>query len=273
MSADFELVPRSELTNVLQLHRKVCLLCDRDLLPLIHILAYVTAGSQKILQHVLCQRSFVSRIRLKICNLQVINEAQPDVLLLMEVDQNWFKAFSTLNQSMPFQLKRARSDNFGIALFSRFSLSGKIETIGPAQVPSIRGLIDVRGTTVQIWGTHPPPPMGATLSRWRNEQLTEIAQRLSNQPLTIMAGDLNNTPYSRTFGYLLQNSGLQDASKGFGHQGTWPMSLNVLSIPIDHVLHSKDIGIRNTQVLWGTGSDHAAIVVDLKIPIIHAGEG
>jgi endonuclease/exonuclease/phosphatase (EEP) superfamily protein YafD len=200
--------------------------------------------------------------------LRVIEDVQPDIVLLLEIDQQWLASLAPLNRKLPFQMTRPRTDNFGIALFSRFAMEAQIVRFGSAQLPSIRAFVDVRGQTLQLWGTHPPPPIGPTMSAWRDEQLAVLAQHIQAQPLSIMAGDFNTTPYGKTFKALLSTTGLHDASSGFGIQGTWPLAWNILSIPIDHVLHTTDIVTTDKQVLWKTGSDHGALVVDLLVPAV-----
>ena len=200
--------------------------------------------------------------------LRVIDKAQPDILLLLEVDQQWLMSFAPLRQKFPFQIAQPRTDNFGIALFSRFALEAQIVKLGPAQLPSGHAFVAVHGLTLQFWGTHPPPPIGPTMSALRDEQLAALAQQIQAQPVSILAGDFNTTPYARTFKALLHATGLHHASSGFALQGTWPLRLNILSIPIDHVLHTKDIVTTDTDVLWNTGSDHGALVVDLLVPAV-----
>jgi len=200
--------------------------------------------------------------------LRLIDQAQPDILLLLEVDRSWLKKLVPLNERLPFQVAQPRGDNFGIALFSRFAMESQIVKLGTAQLPSVHASVKFYGQTLQIWGTHPPPPIGRTMSVLRDEQLAAIGQQIQFQPMSIVAGDLNTTPYARAFKVLLHNTGLRDSSLGFGIQGTWPLNLSPLSIPIDHVLHTTDMVTANRQVIWNTGSDHGALVVDLLLPAV-----
>ncbi|MEM7080465.1 MAG: endonuclease/exonuclease/phosphatase family protein [Pseudomonadota bacterium] len=203
--------------------------------------------------------------------LQVIAKAQPDIVLLLEVDQHWLQQLAGLRQSLPFQVAYPRPDNFGIALFSRFAMQSRVVSLGPAQLPSIHASIDIHGHPLQFWGTHPPPPISPTMSTWRDDQLTALTRQLQGIPLTILAGDFNTTPYTPKFARLLRNAAMQDAGVGFGVQGTWPWGFNLLSIPIDHVLHTQDMATTRSKVMWHTGSDHGALVVDLRLPGITTG--
>ncbi len=60
-------------------------------------------------------------------------------------------------------------------------------------------------------------------------------------------------------------TGLRDSSLGIGYHATWPATLGVAGIPIDHVLVSAGIGVAEKSVAAGVGSDHLPIVVDLWI--------
>ena len=198
--------------------------------------------------------------------LQVIQASQPDVLLLLEITQAWLQQLAPLTEAFPHQIVQPRTDNFGIALLSRYPIEGQVMWLGPARLPSVHAQVDLHGDKFEVWGTHPLPPMGRERKDWQDQQLTELVGRIQNKPLTIVAGDLNTTPYASNFKTMLHNSGLRDASLGFGIQGTWPLSFNVVSIPIDHVLHTVDIVTTEARVVWDTGSDHAAVVVDLIMP-------
>ena len=195
--------------------------------------------------------------------LKVIDQAQPDLLLLLEVTQEWQAHLELIRQQLPHHIVHSRKDNFGIALFSRFPLEGQVEWIGPALLPSIHANVDFDGKTLEFWGTHPPPPVSPAMRDWQDGQLKALAIRMKTASHGVLMGDFNTTPYARNFKALLQTTGLRDASFGFGIQGTWPLSVNILSIPIDHVLHTKDIVTTNAQVFWETGSDHGALAIDV----------
>ena len=53
---------------------------------------------------------------------------------------------------------------------------------------------------------------------------------------------------------------------GFGVQATFPAQSRLLRIPIDHVLASCTIGVRDRVIERDVGSDHLPIVVDLVVP-------
>jgi endonuclease/exonuclease/phosphatase (EEP) superfamily protein YafD len=86
----------------------------------------------------------------------------------------------------------------------------------------------------------------------------------SREPV-IVAGDLNLTPFSPVFNRFAA-IGLRDAGLGQGWQPTWPSALGVAGIPIDHVLLSPGIDVRQYRRLDAMGSDHRPIQVELRLP-------
>ncbi|HIF33546.1 MAG TPA: hypothetical protein EYQ75_18240 [Planctomycetaceae bacterium] len=198
--------------------------------------------------------------------LQTVREENPDVLLVMEVDHRWSQALEELRAEYPFGSSVPRSDNFGIALFSKSPVEEfRVQYIGSAGAPSLQAVLTVGDTTVNVFGTHPLPPIGHK-TELRNEQLLAVADLVGvlTGP-TILAGDLNTTPWSPFFRDVLHRSGLRDSRLGFGVQATWPSYLGIAGIPIDHVLVSDEISVIGRHVGSAFGSDHRSVITDLLI--------
>jgi endonuclease/exonuclease/phosphatase (EEP) superfamily protein YafD len=81
----------------------------------------------------------------------------------------------------------------------------------------------------------------------------------------VLAGDFNLTPFSPVFNRFAA-IGLRDAGLGQGWQPTWPSMLGLAGIPIDHVLLSPGIELRQYRRLDAMGSDHRPIQVELGLP-------
>jgi endonuclease/exonuclease/phosphatase (EEP) superfamily protein YafD len=100
----------------------------------------------------------------------------------------------------------------------------------------------------------------------RNDQLEKLAQLVRDQKKPVLlVGDLNVSPWSSYFTRLLKNSGLKNSMKGFGFQPSWPSNTSFLRIPIDHVLYTPEIVIRNRAVGPDVGSDHLPVIVDFAL--------
>lgn len=200
--------------------------------------------------------------------LEYLRRENVDVVLLLEVNERWMNALSSLRTHYPQVIAEPREDNFGVALFSRLPLTNSaVVEFGMSEVPSIAVTVTVEGQNVFLLGTHPLPPGSAESARRRNEQFREIAARIRRCAMpAIVLGDLNATPSSPYFSQLLRESGLKNTSQGRGCFGSWPAWLPCGRIALDHCLVSTSIRIRNKQLGPQVGSDHLPVMIDLQIP-------
>ena len=112
---------------------------------------------------------------------------------------------------------------------------------------------------------HPTPPTSNVNARARREYLQEVARWAGRQSTpAIVAGDLNATPWSEAFPRLLEVGRLENSQRGFGIQPTWCDTCGPMRIPIDHVLHSRDLVTTYREVGPNLGSDHSPIYVELR---------
>jgi endonuclease/exonuclease/phosphatase (EEP) superfamily protein YafD len=198
--------------------------------------------------------------------LDFLREQQADIVLLMEVQPAWAERLHELRNEYPHQHIVAREDNFGIALLSRSECRIKTLDLGPAKVPSLAATFHADERPLTFIGTHPVPPGSAAGAALRNGQLRELAVFVEEQTTpVILAGDLNVTSYSPYFHDLVRETGLSDTRQGIGIQASWSPPLPVLSLPLDHVLVSTDIGVLDRRIGPALGSDHRPVIVDLRI--------
>jgi endonuclease/exonuclease/phosphatase (EEP) superfamily protein YafD len=107
-------------------------------------------------------------------------------------------------------------------------------------------------------------PVSAPFLRKRNEQIEALARYAGKArgPL-VMAGDLNLTMWNAAYRPLAEAAGLHNARKGHGIGATWP-SVGP-GVPIDHVLATPDVRLRNFRVLSRIGSDHLPVFTEFSI--------
>ena len=195
-----------------------------------------------------------------------IIDADPDILALEEISDQWIEDLDWITNSYPYSLAMPREDNFGIGLFSKLPFAdSEITYIGSANVPSILATVSTEQKNVRVVVTHPLPPGGREYSRWRNQQLELLPNCITPGETTLLLGDLNVTPWNHYFRRLLSRTGLMDSSKGMGVHPTWPSNNPLLLIPIDHCLHSKDIVIVDKRIGTDVSSDHYPVIVDFAI--------
>jgi endonuclease/exonuclease/phosphatase (EEP) superfamily protein YafD len=186
-----------------------------------------------------------------------IQAADPDILVLEEINRRWIGELAWLKASHPHSITQPREDNFGIGVFSKQPLlDAKVVHLG-LSIPSILAFLEIPGNRLRIVATHPTPPTSRDYARWRNKQLDLLPDALGTAAPVVLVGDLNVTPWNHYFRTLLKRTGLRDSAAGRGFQPTWPNTSSFFRIPIDHVLHSPDLAVVERRVGNDVDSDHS----------------
>ena len=188
----------------------------------------------------------------------------PDVLVLTEFTDLAARAVSStrLRAAYPHRLLLPSRDPFGVAILSRqpFQHAQPVHPADPGHTPRLRVALQWGAHQVRVSAVHPMPPLNQQFAQLRDQALLEEAGWLT-QPgaLGILAGDLNDTPWStgmRGVQHLLK--------RATGLAPTWPNSGGWLSIlPLDHVLVTDGWQVRRATRGPDLGSDHRPVVVEL----------
>jgi endonuclease/exonuclease/phosphatase (EEP) superfamily protein YafD len=203
--------------------------------------------------------------------LTFLQQADADILFLMEVDQRWAQALQPLLLTHPHHLIKPLQDNFGLALFSRLPLEElrllSAEELAPGDANElIQDSIQIRLKTAnREWGflgVHPLPPMGRDYSAARDLQLQALGRHIAASPHPMLiAGDLNATPWSH--GYHLLISGTKLASDASARKPTWRVG-TLFAIPIDHTLCTPPLRVQSRSIGPDVGSDHRAQTTEVR---------
>ena len=201
--------------------------------------------------------------------LDLIDSAQPDVVILIEYTSNWVPLCQGLQEDYPFRIEQPRWHGFGIALFSKYPLNdSSIFSLAPSATdsPVIVASLDMGvEPPLRLAATHLLAPMGYTRMAVRNQQIEELARQLpaGNVP-TVLLGDFNCVPWSPFLQEMLALTGLHDSRRGFGYQGSWPSDFWPMRIPIDQAFVSDNVEVIDRKVLTQpTGSDHFPLLLEL----------
>lgn len=191
-----------------------------------------------------------------------LSNTSPDVVVLHEISSAYAQQLQAY-ANYPFKQLAPANNPFGLAILSRFPLTNIESVTDEGGIPHLKALLDWNGHPVTLIAWHPMPPLSPEYHHARNVQLRALAQaaRREGNP-TILAGDLNATPWSSAFGGISQ-MGLRRATSLLP---TWPTAgLGWLGIPIDHVLVSAHWEVLERSRGPNIGSDHLPVVVQISL--------
>lgn len=199
--------------------------------------------------------------------LDLVKDADPDVICVQETDDAWAEALAVLETDYPVHSIVPRSDNFGIAFFSR--LPGGMTGVLFQQehhLPALSATIEVEGRRIAMLDLHALPPMSYFMAQRRSLQLNSAREWLEAQSdPAILVGDLNLTMFSPEYRRFTKDLNLRNARKGFGPLGTWPAWVPFARLPLDQCLMRGDLAVVNCAIGPDIGSDHLPIIVDLHV--------
>lgn len=201
--------------------------------------------------------------------IERINEADPDVIAILEYDSVWVEQLRQLDQEYPHQILEPRWHGYGVAIFSRYPLGNSQIyqlTAEKTDVPLLIANLDAGQTKIQLAAVHVFSPTSWPRLELRNRQLQEIANLLgTNRTPTVVIGDFNSTPWSVFLSDFLKETGLRDSRQGFGFHASWNTKFPLVRVPIDHAFVSPDISVHDRYVAKSAGSDHFPIVIEVSV--------
>ena len=196
-----------------------------------------------------------------------IEQSDPDVVVLVEVNPAWHEALAQRLPAWPHQHYQDIAGKSGKLFLSKTEPLSVVSISSVDGRPPLLATLYIDGATLRVGAVHAHWPIGAGNSSIRNKMLGEIAL-LANSEETpfIAAGDFNVSPFSPHFQSMVHNGGLRRASAGWGWQPTWPHFLPIAGIEIDHILVPRSVFVTGFRVQKGPGSDHRALIADLEVP-------
>jgi endonuclease/exonuclease/phosphatase (EEP) superfamily protein YafD len=196
---------------------------------------------------------------------EIIRVENPDVLIAQELTPYADGELTALDEQFPYRFKLPADGAYGIGLWSRLELQD-VRPLALARLPAIQARVRSAGGTFTVLGVHLSAPTSPRRAESRGVELRELAARsIAIEGPLLIAGDFNISPYSPYFTDFLQTSGLRDARQGRTLSGSWPTTLPVVGIPIDHVIVNDGFAILNHRRLPNFGSDHYGIVAELAL--------
>ena len=200
--------------------------------------------------------------------IEYIEANAPDIVLLHEASRPWEVAMES--SGLDYQIVRGRSDNliFGTLVLAAQSVDAASFGFAEGDGRAIALTYQPEGwpVPVKVLSSHPVAPTTGERAALRDAQLGFAAEWAGQQDgAYLVVGDLNASPWSSPFRSLASDGGLRNSQIGFGLQPTFSANtIFPLRVPIDHLLHSDDLRVRDRRLGPPMGSDHFPLLVDLQ---------
>jgi len=197
---------------------------------------------------------------------QLIDERDPDVLLLLETDTKWEAALSEQLARYPERVSRPLDNTYGLLFATRLavdqsSISNEAGELTPTLYASLRG---PRDTPFDFVGLHPRPPKPGQDTKARDRAIFRMDEKTNTIAKDVVVmGDFNDVPWSHTMTNLRERGEFRDPRVGRGTMPTFPAALPWLGWPLDHILVRNGVGIRSFETLDSVGADHLPLFAEL----------
>ena len=201
---------------------------------------------------------------------KLVREVDPDIFVVLEFTPKWQIALQPFEKSYPFRITEPRVFGAGVGVYSRVELLDKrvFELIDSSihDCPVIKTRIKLNNRSIHLFTVHTLSPRYPDFKKIRDQEIDALADLVNDfQGEKIVAGDFNATTWLPSMRRFLKYSGLKDSRQGFGIQPTWPQSMVISRIPIDHVFISEGIEVHKRTVLGNVGSDHFPILIEVSL--------
>lgn len=199
--------------------------------------------------------------------VELVDGRDVDLLGVQELTPEFHERLlaAGLDDRLPHAVVDARPGAAGTGIYSRHPLARTGDDVaGRHENPTARVRVPGAGP-VDATVVHPVPPVGAAgRADWRATFRT--LPRPDGAAAHVLLGDFNATLDQPTMRDLLDD-GYVDAADAEGRAWvtTWRPDVP-LPLAIDHVLVDRSVGVDRVTVHGVDGSDHRALVADLRLP-------
>jgi len=207
--------------------------------------------------------------------VDLTRRVQPDILMTLEVDQDWVVALDALSDLYPHRHVHPLDTGYGMAVYSRVPLEDAMfcEKVVDG-VPSLRVRVPLAdGLAFRLYVVHPEPPVPQQDTEGRDAELSAIAIEARDDPLpAIVSGDLNDVAWSITTRRFQEVSGLLDPRVGRGFYNTFSATMPWMRWPLDHLFHDAQFRLLDMRREAHIGSDHFPMYFKLLLTPVEAAE-
>ena len=202
--------------------------------------------------------------------MTLIEQCDPDMVLLVETNQWWCESISPLLKIYPHRIMIPLENTYGMIFLSRLKVSShEIRYLVDDEIPSITADLQTpEGQLFRLYCLHPKPPVPGESdeSTERDAEILLVGKESKQCKMpVIVAGDLNDVAWSYTTHLFLKVSELLDPRIGRGFFSTFHANYRLMRWPLDHVFCSSHFYLHELKRLPSIGSDHFPIFIEVGL--------
>lgn len=204
--------------------------------------------------------------------LNIIRQADADLVMLMETNAWWQKAMAPLARAYPYHVMHPLENTYGLLFFSRYPLiNPEVRFLEKTDVPSVHTTVALPNKAhFKFHGVHPVPPVPIKKHPDNigesGKELEVLARMITGETLpSLVAGDFNDVAWSRTSKLFKSGSKLKDIRTGRGLYNSFDATSVLMRWPLDHVYADPRFRVVQLERMDKFGSDHFPIFVRLSL--------
>lgn len=198
----------------------------------------------------------------------VIEDFDPDVLLLMETDQTWIDALEPVLEGYATVIREPKDDHYGMVFATRLAAEdARIVRLTTRDTPAVFAqLSGPGGTAFRFVGLHPRPPVPGTSTEERDAQIRYAARFAAKSGMPLIAvGDFNDVAWSDTSQMFKHVGRYLDPRIGRGIYSSFNAEKFYLRFPIDQFYVTEDVAVVSIQRQPYIGSDHFPMAATIRL--------
>lgn len=204
--------------------------------------------------------------------LNVVRDANPDMVLAMEVNQWWLDELEGLKKDYPYFMEQPNDVAYGMALYSKYELKNKqLKYLKHKNVPSFHVRVPLdSGKEIVLHAVHPVAPMPS--DKYPDNvgeaevALLKVGDFVAKEKIpSIVAGDFNDVSWSNTARLLGKDGNLRNVRLGRGLYNTFDANSKIMRWPLDHYFVTKEFKLADLRLLGDIGSDHFPIFAEFVL--------
>lgn len=195
--------------------------------------------------------------------LQIVEQWNPDMLLVMEVDKWWIGQLQPLKKEYPYVMEYPLDNAYGMALYSRLPLEGsEIKFLQHDDVPSFHTKVSLSANEAFMFhGVHPVAPVPSAKypdnEGEKEVALLRIGEMVAGESLpSVVAGDFNDVSWSLTSRLFGGKGKLRNVRIGRGLYNSFNAKSPIMRWPLDHFFVSDEFALQELERLPEFNSDH-----------------